>query len=189
MKTMRGPYPENDPLLSVCPFKTPPCVCLKRPRVTAPRAHVERGRIECSHADVLNLHTEKTHTENTHRKQTHRKMSPAQSHFFQMSVAGRPARPVRHGRTMWPENAFGVSDGVIHSRIFILRVEPSSERQDILLIPQYQLNLRHLSSTAARSTQNLDLLGFPPHPGFRECVGVTHHKKSELSAHHIPGAG
>ena len=38
--------------------------------------------------------------------------------------------------------------------LFILRVEPSSVRKDILHIPQHQLNLRHLSSTAAVSTQN-----------------------------------
>ena len=93
------------------------------------------------------------------------------------------ARPVRRGRTMWPENACRASDGVIHSRIFILRDEPSSVRKDILHIPQYQLNFRLLSSTAAVSTQNLDLPGFPPHPGF------TRQQKSELSAHQNPCAG
>ena len=67
---------------------------------------------------------------------------------------------------------FGASDGVIHSRIFILRVEPSSVRKDILHIPPYQLNLRHLSSTAAVSTQNLDLSGFLPQPGFPGSCGV-----------------
>ena len=87
------------------------------------------------------------------------------------------ARPVRHGRTMWPENAFGASDGVIHSRTFILRGKPRSVREDILHIPQCQLNLRHWSSTAAVSTQNLDLPGFLPHPGFLGSAGVTQQKK------------
>ena len=83
------------------------------------------------------------------------------------------ARPVRHGRTIRPENACRAFDGDIHSRIFILRVEPSSVRKDILHIPQYQPNFRHLSSTAAVSTQNLDLPGFPPHPGFPGSARVT----------------
>ena len=74
---------------------------------------------------------------------------------------------------MWPENAFGASDEVINSRLFILRVEPSSEVEDILHIPQYRLNLRHLSSTAAVSTQNLDLPEFHPDPGFPGSAGVT----------------
>ena len=99
------------------------------------------------------------------------------------------APPVRHGRTMWPENAFGVSDGVIHNRIVILRDEPSSERKDVLHILQYQLNLRHLSSTAVVSTQKLDLPEFPPHPGFPGSALVTRHEKSELSAHQNPCAG
>ena len=99
------------------------------------------------------------------------------------------APPVRHGRTMCPENACGASDEVIHSRLFILRVEPSSEGKDILHTPQYQLNLRHSSSTAAVSTQNLDLPGFHPHPGFPGNAGVTRRAKSELSAHQNPGAG
>ena len=62
------------------------------------------------------------------------------------------------------------SDGVIHSRLFILRIEQSCEGKDILHIPQYQLNLRHLSSTAASSTQNLDLPVFLPASRIcREC--------------------
>ena len=77
---------------------------------------------------------------------------------------------------MWPENAFGASDGVIQSRIFILRVEPSSVRKDVLHIPQYQLNLRHLSSTATVSTQNLDLPEFPLQAGFPGSARVTHIK-------------
>ena len=90
---------------------------------------------------------------------------------------------------MWPEDAFRASDGVIHSRIFVLRVEPPSVRKDILHIPQYQLNFRHLSFTAAASTQNLDLPGFPPLPGFPGSAGVTRQQKSELSAHQNPCAG
>ena len=95
---------------------------------------------------------------------------------------------MRHGRTVRPENASRGSDGVIHSRLFILRIEQSCEGKDILHIPQYQLNLRHLSSTAASSTQNLDLPVFLPHPGFAESAGMTRREKSELNAHQNPCA-
>ena len=99
------------------------------------------------------------------------------------NVRRRSTRAGARGRTMWPENAVGASDRVVHSRIFIVRVEPSSARNDILHIPQYQLNLRHLSSTAAVRTQSLHLPGFLPHPGFPRSAGVTWHTKSDLSAH------
>ena len=84
--------------------------------------------------DTRGSHTEtrSTHTD-TRAQTTHQKMSSAQSHFFQMSVAGflcGRAGPVHHGRTVWPENAVGASDGVIHSRIFTRRVEPHSVRKD-----------------------------------------------------------
>ena len=197
-------------MLSVCPFKTPPCARSKRPRVYRHHAHMLKhlcaccqhrwGRFECSHADVLDghtgvthretrtrtdthWHTENTHTQDTHghthRKHatrrtqnrikttifgqdrcflTHRIMSFAQSHFFQMSVASRPAQ----ARAASAPLSHNVAWKTPHSRIFILRVEPSSERKDIVHIPQYQLNLRVLSFTAAVSTQNLDLPGFSP---------------------------
>ena len=151
---------------------------------------------ERTHGDVLNGYTGVTHrdtrthtlryTENMHTQDpnrtkttilrtkksiflTHRK---CQLHKVTFSKCPSPvdprgcARLVRHGRTMWPENACGASDGVIHSTLIILRVEPSCEGKDILHIPQYQLNLRHLSSTAAVSTQNLDLPD-PGHPLLR----------------------
>ena len=212
-------YPENDPPLSVCPFKTPPCVRSKRLRVYRHHTHMLKHMCacECTHRGVLHLHTEVTHKTHAHRD-THRHsdtrtentrhsgsnqdkntdFSDKKYIFFDRkmpSAQGQPvdprgrARPVRHGRTMWPENAFGASDGVIHSSIFILRVEPSSERKDILHIPQYQLDLRHLLSTAAVSTQNLDLPGFPPGSGISREWGSDRHEKSELGTHQIPGAG
>ena len=143
---MPGPIRRMTLLLSVCPFKTSPCVRFKRPRVYRHHAHMlkhmcacwhTRGRFERTHGDVLNLHTEvtqrhtqKTHTQDTHGhthrntqhagpKQdknndfrtkndvffflTHRKMSFAQSHFFQMVVAGRPAR-ARAAGAPWTHN-------------------------------------------------------------------------------------
>ena len=169
-------------LLSVCPFKTPPCVRSKRPRVYRYHAHMLKHmcaccrhtgrRFECSHADVLHRHTYRhtqTHTENTHTQDTH-----GHTH--------------RKRATRWTQTG------------------PPSVRKDIPHSPQYQLNLRHLSFTAAVSTQNLDLPGFHPPPGFPGSAGVTRHKKigaersskpwsrvnlgkkSELSAHQIPNA-
>ena len=113
-------------------------------------------------------------------------MSSAQIHFFLMSRA--LAAGGRHGRTMLPGNAIRASDGVIHSRIFILSVESSNVRKHILHIPQYQLNFRHLSSTAAVSTQNLNLAGFLPHPRFPGSARVTRHQKirAERSSNLVP---
>ena len=58
---------DDDPLPSVCGFKTSPCVRSKRPRVYRHHAYMfqhmcawcrhTRGRLECTHGDVLNLHT------------------------------------------------------------------------------------------------------------------------------------
>ena len=133
-------YPENDPLLSVCAFKTSPCVRSKRACVYRHHANMlkhmcawcrhtrERfGRTHGGHTQThahtdtrtdTHRHTQKRRTCRTHTDRrtentqhagpkqdknndfsnkkndvllTHRKMSSAQRHFFQMSVAGRPA--------------------------------------------------------------------------------------------------
>ena len=105
-------------------------------------SHTQTQTHAQTHTDTHRKHAHAGHTR-THAQKTHNTQDPnriktmisAQSHFFQKSVAGRPARAVRHGRTMWPENAFGATDEVIHSRLFILRVEPSSEGKDIAHIP------------------------------------------------------
>ena len=165
-------------------LKNPPCERSKRPRGRGAGAH--GGRFESD--TRTHAHTEDTHTWDPNRIKnnkfsdkidvfflTHRKMSHAL--FFQMSVAGRPER-ARAAGAPWTHNV--ACDGVIHSRIFNLRVEPSSARKDIPRVLRCQLNLCHFSSSAAVSTQNLDLPGCLPHPGFPGSAEVTRHKKIRL---------
>ena len=113
--------------------------------------------------DVLNGHTGVTHT-HRHAQKTRARTTHTDTRTENTQYA-EPNQDENNDFSYKKSIFFDAPENVTHSRIFILRVELSSVRKEKNL--QYQLSLRHLSSTAVVSTQNLDLPGFHPHPGFR----------------------
>ena len=98
----------GDPLLPVCPFKTCPCVCSKRPRVYRHHAHTllnmcaccrhTRGRFECTHGGVLSLHTGFSACHTTTNTDTHQHTPTPQQHTTQHNTHKQPT-PSTHTHT------------------------------------------------------------------------------------------